>query len=122
AEYEQSLNGSSVNRYLTTVQAALAPLQQSIDATYARIAKDSAVRRAADTLQLETLLATRSQVLGEVSRDVASSRPDLQIVSASSAPSVVYPRPALYALVAFLAAVIIAGRVAFIVVSRRTRQ
>jgi capsular polysaccharide biosynthesis protein len=122
AGYQQSLNASAVNQYLATVQAALVPLQSKIQGIYARIATDSPTLRAADTLQLETLLTTRSQVIGQVSRDAASSRPYLQAVSYSSAPSVVYPKPALYALVAFLVALILAGRLAFTVVSRRTRQ
>lgn len=122
AQYQQTLTAAAVQHYLSTVDSALEPLSRNIQATYARIAGDSAVVRAADTLQLETLLSTRSQVIGQVSRDAASNRPDLQVVSQSSSPTVVYPRPALYALVAFLVSLILAGRLAFMVVGRRTRR
>lgn len=119
AAYAGGLNAQAVGQYLSGVQSALGPISQQISATYARISKDSAVLRAADTLELETLLATRSQVVGQVARDAASNRTSLQVVSYSSAPSVVYPKPALYALVAFIAALILVGRLGFMAVSRR---
>jgi capsular polysaccharide biosynthesis protein len=122
ARYQQSLNGAAVNQYVAMVAGALGPLDRSIQTTSGRIAKDSALLRPADAVQLETLLATRSQVVGQVSRDAASNVPRLQVVSATSNPSTVYPKPALYALVAFLVALIVTGRLAFMVVSRRPRQ
>ena len=119
AAYVGGLNAQTVQQYLGTVQSALGPISRQISATYARISKDSAVLRAADTLQLETLLSTRSQVIGQVARDAASNRTSLQVVSYSDAPSVVYPKPALYALVAFIAALILVGRLGFMAVSRK---
>ncbi len=119
AEYAGGLDSQAVGQYLSTVERALGPISRQITATYARLAKDSAILRTADTLELETLLATRSQVVGQVARDVASNRTSLQVVSYSGAPSVVYPKPALYALVAFIAALILVGRLAFMAVGRR---
>jgi hypothetical protein len=119
ARYVGGLNTQAAVQYLDTAQSALGPISRQISATYARISKDSAVLRAADTLELETLLATRSQVVGQVARDAASNQTSLQVVSYSGAPSVVYPKPALYALVAFIAALILVGRLGFMAVSRR---
>jgi capsular polysaccharide biosynthesis protein len=119
ADYVGGLNAQTAAQYLGTVQSALGSISRQISATYARISKDSAVLRAADTLQLGTLLASRSQVIGQVARDAASNQTSLQVVSDSGAPSVVYPKPSLYALVAFIAGLILVGRLGFMAMSRR---
>lgn len=114
AQYISGLNGSESTQYVARVRRSLAQITQMIRTLTARIAKDPPGQRSTDTILLESLNTQENQLLGQVARDAASSQPSLQIVNASTPATVVTPRPALYALVAFVVALIITGRAAFV--------
>jgi capsular polysaccharide biosynthesis protein len=62
----------------------------------------------------------RQQVIDQTARDAAGNQPDFQVVDAAGSATQTSPKPKLYALVAFVVALLIAGRLAF-VLSRPAR-
>lgn len=118
--YISGLNAADSAQYVARVQASLSLVNQSVQALTARLATDSPAQRASDTTLLQSFDSQREQLLGQVARDAASNEPSLQVVDSSTPATVTSPKPALYALVAFVVAAIITGRVAF-VLSRRPR-
>jgi capsular polysaccharide biosynthesis protein len=61
----------------------------------------------------------RVQLIGQAYRDAAGNQPSFQIVDTASSGAETSPRPKLYALVAFIVALIVTGRVAFVAAARR---
>jgi capsular polysaccharide biosynthesis protein len=67
----------------------------------------------------DNLVGVRAGFLGQGARDAAGDQPTLQLVNPGGAASETAPKPKLYALVAFVVALIVTARVAFMI-SRTT--
>lgn len=119
ANYVTGLNSAAGNRYVSQAEDGLGRLNQTLQAITGRLGSDRPARRAADMLMIETLTSERDQLLGQISRDAASNQPTLQVVAYSSSPTLSSPKPKLYAVVAFVVALIVAGRIAFVLARRR---
>jgi hypothetical protein len=117
--YLTRLNSQQSAQYVAGVQGSLTQVNQEISAITSRLPRETAGQASTDTILLESLNGQRDQLLGQVARDAASNQPTLQVVNASSSASEVTPQPKLYALVAFVVALIITGRVAFVLVGRK---
>jgi capsular polysaccharide biosynthesis protein len=63
----------------------------------------------------DSLVGVRAGFLGEGARDAAGDRPTLQVVNPGGSASETAPKPKLYALVAFVVALIVTARVAFMI-------
>jgi capsular polysaccharide biosynthesis protein len=63
----------------------------------------------------DNLVGIRAQFFGEGARDASGDRPTLQVVDPGGSASETAPKPKLYALVAFVVALIVTARVAFMV-------
>jgi capsular polysaccharide biosynthesis protein len=66
-----------------------------------------------------SLAGIQAQVLGQVVRDAAGNEPALQTVDPANSASKTSPRPPLYAVVAFIVALLITSRLAFVLGRRR---
>jgi capsular polysaccharide biosynthesis protein len=66
-----------------------------------------------------SLAGIQAQVLGQVVRDAAGNQPALQTVDPANSASKTSPRPPLYAVVAFIVALLITSRLAFVLGRRR---
>jgi capsular polysaccharide biosynthesis protein len=117
--YITRLNTQESAQYVGGVQRSLGQINQEISTITDRLARETAGQASTDTVLLDSLNAQRIQLLGQVARDAASNQPTLQVVNRSSSASEVSPQSKLYAVVAFVVALIITGRVAFALVRRR---
>jgi capsular polysaccharide biosynthesis protein len=101
-----------VQQYLSTLTAQqnaqyLAVLRQDVSAAMsgpasAEIANDPPSAASS---------AERDQVLGQAARDAAGNQPSFQVIDPAGTASQTAPRPKLYALVAFVVALIIVARI-----------
>jgi hypothetical protein len=117
--YLTNLNAQESAQYVARVQNSLAQVTAEVRALSARLAQDSPTQRATDAILLESLNNQHDQLLGQVARDAASNQPTLQVVDSATPATVLVPVPKLYALVAFIVALIITGRAAFVLTMRR---
>jgi capsular polysaccharide biosynthesis protein len=118
--YVTRLNAQASVQYTARVQRSLGVIDQEITTLTDRIRTDSATQQSTDTALIESLNGQRDQLFGQVVRDAASNQPTLQVVTPASSASQTSPKPKLYALVALVVALIISGRVAY-VLGRRAR-
>lgn len=117
--YVTGLNARESAQYVARVQQSLTQVNQQIRTLTGRLATDSGSEALSDTAVLQSLESQQASLLGDVARDAASSQPSLQVVQAAAAATVLSPQPKLYALVAFVVALIITGRAAFVLSGRR---
>lgn len=120
-EYISGLDAQAGAQYIDEVQSGLVRTNQNLIRLQARLANDRPAARSSDILLIQTLSLQRDQLLGEIARDAASNRPALQLVDSATSASVVTPQPTLYAVVAFVVALIVSGRAAFVLSRRRLR-
>ena len=99
-QYISGLNAVASAQYIHDVQRGLASVDRRITKVMIRTSKARPSARSADTVVLQSLNSQRDQLLGQVARDAASNRPTLQLIEASTSPTVISPKPKLYALVA----------------------
>jgi capsular polysaccharide biosynthesis protein len=64
--------------------------------------------------------SARVQLIGQAYRDQAGNQPTFQVVDMAGSASQTSPQPKLYALVAFIVALIVGSRIAFAAAARRT--
>jgi capsular polysaccharide biosynthesis protein len=119
--YVTGLNARESAQYVARVQQSLTAVNQQIRALTGRLATDSSSQAQSDTAVLQSLESQQAQLLGDVARDAASSQPSLQVVQPAAPATVLSPKPKLYALVAFVVALIITGRAAFVLSRRRAK-
>jgi capsular polysaccharide biosynthesis protein len=109
---------SAVQRYLnglTAVQNAkyLASLKQGLNAT--PLLEQRLRIGVLGTGQLSvTVAGLRSEVLNQGVRDAAGNQPSFQVVDPGTGANVTYPKPSLYALVAFVVVLLVSLRIAFV--------
>jgi capsular polysaccharide biosynthesis protein len=60
------------------------------------------------------LVGARAAALTQAIHDAAGSQPSFQIIDQTSSASETSPKPKLYALIAFMVALLLSGRVAFL--------
>lgn len=113
-QYVTKLNAQQTGQYVSVAQSGLRQTNANIAQLSARLAKDSPAGRTADSLVIASLNSTRDQLLGQIARDAAGNQPALQVVEVASPASKTLPKPWLYALVAFVVALIISLRVAYV--------
>jgi hypothetical protein len=108
---------------LTTQQNSeyLSALQRGLGGGTTRAATPSGTTLgAADRRQLAINDAgQRDQLLAQGIHDASGNKPSFQVVDAGTSAELTSPQPKLYALVALVVALIVAGRVAFVVARRR---
>ncbi len=119
SQYLTALNSSAGSRYVTQADGGLGAINQTLGAITARLGGDRPAKRAADMLMIETLTSERDQLLGQISRDAASDQPTLQVVAYATPATLSSPKPKLYAVVALVVALIVTGRIAFVLARRR---
>ena len=112
-QYVTRLNAQQTAQYVSDAQSGLQQTNANIAQLSARLAKDSPANRTSDSIVIASLNGTRDQLLGQIARDAAGNQPSLQVVEVASSPSKTSPKPWLYALVAFVVALIISLRVAY---------
>jgi capsular polysaccharide biosynthesis protein len=109
---------AAVQRYLsglTTVQNAqyLASLKRGLNATPLLEQRLRIGRLGTGQLSV-TVAGLRGEVLNQGVRDAAGNQPSFQVVDPGAGATVTYPKPSLYALVAFVVVLLISLRVAFV--------
>jgi capsular polysaccharide biosynthesis protein len=117
--YITTLNAQQSAQYQARVHGALSQVNRTADSLIRRLAKDPPTQRSTDTRLAESLSTQRDQLLGQVARDAASNQPTLQVVDSATAATVSSPKPTLYAVVAFVVALVITGRAAFVLSGRK---
>jgi hypothetical protein len=117
--YIDRINARQSSTYSRNVASGLVPLDQEIALYTKRLNGASETERQSINLLLGSLLSQRQQVLASTARDAAAGRPTLQGVASASTATKTTPRPKLYALVALIAAGLISGRIAFLLLRRR---
>ncbi len=117
--YITNLNAQAGSQYVAGVNGGLRSIDRSLSQLTGRLRKDKGAALTADTTAIQTLTSQRDQLVGQVARDAASNEPSLQVVNASTGPTVTSPKPKLYALVAFIVALLVTGRAAFVLSRRR---
>jgi hypothetical protein len=117
--YITALNTQAAARYVSGVTGGLTTINRSLGQLTIQLRHDKAPARAADRGALQSLSSQRDQLLGQVARDAASNEPSLQVVNASTGATLTSPKPKLYALVAFIVALLLTGRAAFVLSGRR---
>jgi hypothetical protein len=118
-KYIDLINARQSTTYSRNVASGLVPLDTEIAKYTKRLSGASVAERANINLLLGSLLSQRQQVLASTARDTAAGRPTLQGISSASAAVKTSPRPKLYALVGLVAAALISGRIAFLLLRRR---
>jgi capsular polysaccharide biosynthesis protein len=118
-KYIDGINARQSSTYSRNVSSGLLPLDAEIARYTKRLNGASVTERANINLLLGSLLSQRQQVLASTARDTAAGRPTLQGIASASTAVKTSPRPKLYALVALVAAALIAGRIAFLLLRRR---
>ena len=118
-KYIDRINGRQSATYSRNVTSGLVPLDEEITRYTKRLQSASETERQSINLLLGSLLSQRQQVLASTARDTAAGRPTLQGIASASAASKTSPRPKLYALVALIAAGLVSGRIAFLLLRRR---
>jgi capsular polysaccharide biosynthesis protein len=118
-KYIDGINARQSSTYSRNVTSGLLPLDAEIARYTKRLNGASVTERANINLLLGSLLSQRQQVLASTARDTAAGRPTLQGIASASTAVKTSPRPKLYALVALVAAALIAGRIAFLLLRRR---
>lgn len=118
-KYIDGINTRQSATYARNVTNGLLPLDEEIAKYTKRLNKASETERQSINLLLGSLLSQRQQVLASTARDTAAGRPTLQGIASASAASKTSPRPKLYALVALIAAGLVSGRIAFLLLRRR---
>lgn len=121
ARYITLLNARESNQYVARVEHELAQSNLTIKSLAARLATDSPAQRATDTNVLQSLESQHAQTMEDIARDAAGDQPSVQVVNPSSPATVTSPKPALYALVVFVLALIVTIRAAFVVSRRHAR-
>jgi hypothetical protein len=117
--YIDRINARQSATYSRNVTSGLVPLDEEIARYTKRLNGASESERQSINLLLGSLLSQRQQVLASTARDAAAGRPTLQGVASASAATKTTPRPKLYALVALIAAGLVCGRIAFLLLRPR---
>jgi len=109
---------SAVQSYLsglTTVQNAqyLVALKRGLNAA-PLLEQGLRIGRLGSGQLAVTVAGLRSQVLNQGVRDAAGNQPSFQVIDPGTSASITYPKPSLYALVAFVVVLLISLRVAFV--------
>lgn len=117
--YITELNNQAASRYVSGVNRGLTTINRSLAQLTSQLRQAKGSTRAADSAAIQSLANQRDSLLGQVARDAASNEPSLQVVNAAAGASLTSPRPKLYALVAFIVALLLTGRAAFVLSGRR---
>jgi hypothetical protein len=118
-KYVDGINARQSATYSRNVTSGLGPLDEEIARYTKRLTGASETERQSINLLLGSLLSQRQQVLASTARDTAAGRPTLQGIASASVASKTSPRPKLYALVALVAAGLVSGRIAYLLLRRR---
>lgn len=118
-DYVSRLNERQANDYARSVQHRLKPLDSEIAAARKVLNSGTPSQRNSTALLYSNLLVQRQQLVASLAQDAAASQPGVQLVAPAAAASKVQPKPALYALVALVAAALVAARLGFLAFRRR---
>jgi capsular polysaccharide biosynthesis protein len=103
--YLTSLSSQTGQQYLNSIRTALAS-ELGGRGSGAKGAGSSA-------LAASSIASARAQVLAQGVRDMAGNTPSFQIIDPTGSATETAPKPKLYALIAFIVALLISGRIAF---------
>jgi hypothetical protein len=118
--YVNYIDATQAAQYAARVHGGISQLDGTIAALNGRLSRGSAAARASDAAKVNVLTGQRAQLLQSVAEANASNEPSLQVVDPGSAAAQTEPKPKLYAVIAFVIALIIAGRLAFVLSRRNT--
>jgi len=99
-DYVSSLINQEGQQYLSSIRSALATLGS---------------KKGGPPGTTASIVSAKAQAVAQGARDMAGNMPGLQIVDVASSASESSPKPSLYALIAFVVALIVTGRIAFTV-------
>ena len=113
--------GQSVRRLLAPIDRDIAKARREVDAADTRSrGHSSSAAVASRQAVLASLLAQRQQVLASVAQSTAGSQPSVQVFARADAGSKTWPKPVLYAVVAFVVVALAAAQIAAFAARRRT--
>jgi capsular polysaccharide biosynthesis protein len=118
--YIDSIDAQQASMYSANAAKLLPSLDQELAGLTKMLSGASASAKATHSGAVATLLEQRQQLLDTLATSAAAGEPTLQIVSTGTGASQVTPRPSLYALIAFVVALLIATRVGYLVDRRRS--
>jgi len=106
AQYVTQIDNQQAADYAARVSSGV----MQLDAEIARLK----AHPTQNAMQIAQLIGQRALLLSDVAQNNASSEPSLQIIDARTVASQTAPKPKLYALVALVLVLIVAGRLAFV--------
>ncbi len=118
--YLTKINQQGNTQYVANATTGLRLFNRTVARLTAQLRGAPPAERSSVALLLASLTGQRAQLVGQVARDAAGNQPLFQVVEATTPSTQTIPKPPLYALVAFVVALIITGQAAF-ALSRRTR-
>jgi|GEM_PF-2643032 len=118
--YIRRLGTRQADRYGRALAERLRPLNTSIRSARAALANSSKSDRGEAASLLSSLLVQRSQLQSSSATSQAGSQPAVDLVSRADPGGQIAPKPQLYAIVAFIVALLLAAQLSVAVLSRRT--
>ena len=114
AETRAAAGTSAVVEHLTSIseqesQHYLTSVRSSLD--------DLAAKKGGPRGTTAAIISAKAQAIADAARDAAGNDPSFQIVDQVASASEASPKPKLYALIAFIVALIVVGRVSYVLAS-----